>query len=527
MKDAGERFLPEQTGIIALEHFNRYFFVINQIDLSNKVLLDIASGEGYGSNLLAQYAKLVYGVDLSNEAIEHARNRYKRTNLVFKQGNAISIPLDDKSIDVVVSFETIEHHTKHHEMIKEIQRVLKEDGVLVISSPDKLNYSDLPNVKNKFHLKELYYHEFKELISNNFIKSIFYNQKVFEGSIIALDENSGNYSKPLVIDKEGKSYEFTPVYNLAIGTNKPDFIPKYQLILYKESDKIIIDEDLENIKESLINSSEYKIGSLIIKPFRLIKKSIRFINHYSITLMNFINQLSHHKSIPKPYYRLFIGKSGIEIGGPSNFFSESVNIYSIIKSLDGVNFSSNTVCEIDIIEGQNYKWRKHRTGFQYICDMVNLDKIESSKYDFVLSYNKLEHIANPFKAINEMLRIIKPDGLIFLVLPAKEHNFDHNRQVTGFDHLLTDYTNNVSEDDLTHLDEILKLHDLSLDPPAGNFENFKNRSLNNFQNRCLHHHVFDMQLLKNIFSYFNLKILISDKTKTDFIIVGKKCTSIF
>jgi len=90
------------------------------------------------------------------------------------------------------------------------------------------------------------------------------------------------------------------------------------------------------------------------------------------------------------------------------------------------------------------------------------------------------------------------------------------------EHLVKDFTDNVSEEDMTHLDEILTLHDLSMDPPAGDFENFRQRSLNNYQNRCFHHHVFDIELLKQIFSYFNIEIKLIDDIKTDFIIAGRK-----
>lgn len=120
------------------------------------------------------------------------------------------------------------------------------------------------------------------------------------------------------------------------------------------------------------------------------------------------------------------------------------------------------------------------------------------------------------------MRIIKTNGLLLLVLPNKDTNFDHKRNIISLDHLVDDFKNNISEQDLTHLDEILSLHDLSMDARAGDFEDFKKRSLNNFYNRCLHHHVYDMVLLKQIFNYFNVKLVSHDCTKTDFIILGRK-----
>ncbi len=226
------------------------------------------------------------------------------------------------------------------------------------------------------------------------------------------------------------------------------------------------------------------------------------------------------------YQVLFNNKCGLEIGGPSEFFKLKIPIYKKLKSLDGVNFNSSTVWEGKLVAGKTFKYWKQKKGNQFIYDAVNLEGIESNKYDFVLSCNNLEHIANPLKALAEWLRLLKPGGLILLVLPNKVSNFDHKREVTSFDHIINDFNNAITEQDLTHLDEILSLHDLSMDPLAGAFDTFKNRSMINFQNRCLHHHVFDTNLLKRIFQYFNIEVLTTDVTDTDFIILGKSETMV-
>ena len=124
--------------------------------------------------------------------------------------------------------------------------------------------------------------------------------------------------------------------------------------------------------------------------------------------------------------------------------------------------------------------------------------------------------------MSEWLRISKDDAFLLIVVPKREANFDHNRPITSFEHLKNDYDNKVGEDDLSHLEEILRLHDLSLDPPAGTYTEFKMRSMNNFQNRALHQHIFDINLLTRIFGYFNLEIIESAIIKTDYIILGKK-----
>jgi ubiquinone/menaquinone biosynthesis C-methylase UbiE len=272
MKFTGERFIPGISGQIEIEHLNRYYFVINQIDLSDLVVLDLASGEGYGSDLLAKFSKKVIGIDISTEIIEHAKSKYIRSNLTFLVGDAVNIPLPDHSIDVFVSFETIEHHASHPEMMDEIKRVLKPKGILFISSPDKYYYSDLPQYKNEFHIKELYYEDFKSLIYRYFKNSIFFSQKIFVGSIITLDEDEFLYKKPLIVERNGTSYQFIPTYNIAIGTDSPDFFLKYQQILLKESDYFITKADLDKAVISVRNTRSFRIANIFLAPFRYLFK---------------------------------------------------------------------------------------------------------------------------------------------------------------------------------------------------------------------------------------------------------------
>ena len=85
------------------------------------------------------------------------------------------------SVDLVVSFETIEHHDRHLEMVKEIRRILRPDGVLIISSPDKHEYSDVPGFKNEYHVKELYLSEFTDLLASHFTHVGVFGQRISSG----------------------------------------------------------------------------------------------------------------------------------------------------------------------------------------------------------------------------------------------------------------------------------------------------------------------------------------------------------
>lgn len=226
----------------------------------------------------------------------------------------------------------------------------------------------------------------------------------------------------------------------------------------------------------------------------LIAPSVKSFLHYIYGL-----KLENRKS----YIDLVKDKSGLEVGGPSNVFRYLLPIYGSAKDLSFVNFSNETIWEGKISDDLNY--HKNKLGKQYICEATDLSQFDDNYFDFIISSNCLEHVANPMKAIFEWKRV--GSGKIILILPTKENNFDHRRPVTTFNHILEDYNNDVDEHDLQALNEILELHDLSMDKPAGSFEEFKKRSLNNYENRCLHHHIFDPFLVEQIASYAGLEIM--------------------
>jgi|HubBroStandDraft_6_1064221.scaffolds.fasta_scaffold76326_3 SAM-dependent methyltransferase len=203
-------------------------------------------------------------------------------------------------------------------------------------------------------------------------------------------------------------------------------------------------------------------------------------------------------------------KIGLEIGGPSGIFKQNglLPLYRRAARIDNCNFGRYTVWENTIKEGATFHYDKRRApGNQYICEATDLHQLASGSYDFILSSHTLEHTANPVKALMEWVRILKGEGLLVMILPHKDGTFDHRRPVTSLAHLVQDFDQKVGEDDLTHLDEILKLHDLAKDPWAGGFESFKERSGNNLENRCLHHHVFDTRLAIEVIHHIGLQVL--------------------
>ena len=216
---------------------------------------------------------------------------------------------------------------------------------------------------------------------------------------------------------------------------------------------------------------------------------------------------------------LFLDKCGVEIGGPSAIFES--NIYKVCSGCDGINYSADTIWWKN--ENNQYSYKEKVLGEVIISDAVNLSgRVEDEKYDFCISSNNLEHIANPIKALDEQKRIVKKGGLILTIVPMKDECFDHNRDFTKFEHLMDDYIKAVSEDDLTHLNEIIDKHDYDMDPECGGKEQFAQRALKNYENRCLHQHVFNIETLTDMYQYLNLDVLNKGRLASNYFIIGRK-----
>lgn len=216
------------------------------------------------------------------------------------------------------------------------------------------------------------------------------------------------------------------------------------------------------------------------------------------------------------------GKEGFEIGGPSRVFSKLglLPLYEIVNRIDNCNFGGQTIWEGVLEEGQDYKYGKGRIlGKQYIRDAVDLKGLPSEKYDFVCSAYMIQHSANPVRALFEWIRILKDGGTMILLVPHKEKTFDRRRSLTSFGHLVEDYDQGTTEDDQSHINEVLEFHDLSLDPLAGSYEEFEQRTRNNPENRAVHQHTFDVDLVIRMLSYVGLRICNVEVFRPDNIIV--------
>lgn len=244
MEFTGERYVPTEGGEIRQEHLHRYAWCLPAV--AGKDVLDIASGEGYGSAMLAAHARSVVGVDISAEAVAHAASAYGAvSNLRFVQGAAAEIPLPAGSVDIVVSFETIEHHDQHEQMLAEILRVLRPDGCLVISSPNKEVYSDLSGHHNEFHVKELYFKEFDALLHRYFPAVEYFGHRMATGSaIFPLHASKPAARFDAIVDspagaEPGVATLANPVYFIAVAAAKRDDIPAANAsVLFSESEDL-------------------------------------------------------------------------------------------------------------------------------------------------------------------------------------------------------------------------------------------------------------------------------------------------
>lgn len=191
------------------------------------------------------------------------------------------------------------------------------------------------------------------------------------------------------------------------------------------------------------------------------------------------------------------GTHGIEIGGPSPIFARGglLPVYPLAAQVDNVNFARTTIWEGAIGEGESFIFRPGKaSGRQFIAEGADLRTIPAGSYDFVLSSHMLEHTANPLRALAGWARLLRPGGALILVVPHRDGTFDHRRPATTLQHLVEDFEHEMGEDDLTHLQEVLELHDVSRDPGVSDVGTFRERASRNAEIRSMHHHVFDTRL---------------------------------
>jgi ubiquinone/menaquinone biosynthesis C-methylase UbiE len=196
-----ERMVPEfhKDKLIYAEHATRYI-AAKQI-VSGKTVLDIASGSGYGTQMLAETAKFIYGVDINENAIGYAQEHFGGKNIEYRLGDGESIPLDDDSVDVVVTFETIEHIKNYKKFLDEVRRILKPDGLLLVSTPNDVEFAE----GNHFHLHEFKYDELVKLLKQYYKNIDSYFQSTWKYVAVGSEDDLGNDTATKVLNLTKKT----------------------------------------------------------------------------------------------------------------------------------------------------------------------------------------------------------------------------------------------------------------------------------------------------------------------------------
>jgi len=245
----GERFLPgKDSAEVAYDHIARYRLVERYVQ--GKETVDLGCGAGYGTYSLARFARGILGVDVSEEAVAYAAWSYEAPGLRYEVGDVAGLPNPGESFDAAVSFDVIEHLERPEALVEEARRLLKEDGVFVVSTPDKQAYSNNRNSVNRHHLKEMYPLEFRELLEHHFRHVQIYWQGALSGSIITPDRAELPEGGEVVLEStrfslpEPVFHREAPIalYMIAVCTNGPAPEPLTKPHLILDCDRQIYEE---------------------------------------------------------------------------------------------------------------------------------------------------------------------------------------------------------------------------------------------------------------------------------------------
>lgn len=266
-----ERVELSNISITTFEHVNRYIFASNFVN--NKIVLDAACGTGYGSNYLSNYATRVYGIDIDNDTIEKNKRIYNKNNLFFSCGSIYNLPYDDNMFDVIISFETIEHVDDGDKVLSEFKRVLKSDGILIISTPNKQISFD-NKIINPFHKHEYFENEFQELLlgyfknviinyQSNYFTNIIFNQNLnYETEYFSTDID--NFKKGII---EKKNFCINKEYFIAIAYSNDYILDNIKNYICEGNEFFIIFDKIQN---NIYQSLNYKIGYFITYPIKFL-----------------------------------------------------------------------------------------------------------------------------------------------------------------------------------------------------------------------------------------------------------------
>jgi len=219
-----------------------------------------------------------------------------------------------------------------------------------------------------------------------------------------------------------------------------------------------------------------------------------------------------HLSSPLPpcFVSELAGGRALEIGGPSAVFGSGgmLPVYPALDSVDGVQWTAHTVWH-ELDAGAGYRLDGERRGELHVIDGLDLNELPESSYDAVISSHVIEHLANPLRALAAWRRVTREGGHLLIVAPHMQGTFDRHRPLTSLEHMVEDFRRGTEEDDLTHLDETLQLHDRRRDAEREGDEAWVERRRSNASTRVLHHHTFTTPSLLALLDRAGVQLLVA------------------
>lgn len=344
----GERYIPwMDVGEVHYNHLHRYLFAAQYC--TNKRVLDLGCGEGYGSNILSKYASAVVGVDIDEATINHAAAKYREIKIKFVQSSVLEVPFRNHEFDVVVSYEVLEHIEEHDRYIAEIKRLLKPEGIFFVLTPNKLVYTD-PNAVNPFHKKELNWAEFVELVSKNFSDCKYFGQRSYTGSNIwSISKETYCACDELYIERKQEEYCLAgrdtkiPIIFIAVASNSclPEDLDHTYKWLLDTSHSLIrgLNQQIEELR-SIVRNKEAETSTLRTqieeKQLLFDKKEQqfnRYQNSFVIRLLNWYLQSLNKILPPGTFFRNCHDKIYMHFTGSVQHRNENKTKYAGIDSI--------------------------------------------------------------------------------------------------------------------------------------------------------------------------------------------------
>jgi SAM-dependent methyltransferase len=231
----------------------------------------------------------------------------------------------------------------------------------------------------------------------------------------------------------------------------------------------------------------------------------------------------YSRILPPEFLAPLHGACALEIGGPSAVFGAAglLRAYDACASVDNVQFQARTTWH-ELEPEAAFRPDGRPIGRQLIIDDVELASVPDGAYEATLSSHVIEHFANPLRALAAWRRVCVPEAHVLMVAPHMAGTFDRRRAVTALGHMIADFERGVGEDDLTHLEETLRLHDHRRDTRCADRAGWEAARRDNVNTRLLHHHVFTTPSLLGLLDRAGLQLLaVETRFPHDIYVLGR------